>query len=193
MGNNYFINPLIFLIQTLLGLYETLVLLRFLLQLVQADFYNPISQLIVAMTAPMLRLLREVIPNLGGMDMSALVLAWFIKSLELFLIILLLGGGIHVIGAVLLWAIPELVESMLNIFLIAILIQVVFSWISYPGINNPIASLASSLAEPIMEMVQNFVPVTSGIDFSPMVASIFLVLLEMLLLPPLKAFIGSPF
>ena len=42
----------IFLVQTLLGLYITILLIRFLLQLTQADFYNPISQALVKITQP---------------------------------------------------------------------------------------------------------------------------------------------
>lgn len=193
MDSMYFTKPLIFIIQTLLGLYSTLVVLRFLLQAVRADFYNPISQFIVMATATLLRPLRQTIPGFGGFDLASIVLAWLVKTLELFLVVLLLGGGVNLFGAALLWAIPQLIELILNIFLLAILIEVVLSWISYPGMYNPAASLARSLSEPIIEPVQNIMPDMGGLDFSPMVASMILVLTEMLLLPPIKMLTGSPF
>ena len=54
MTGNYLTNPLIFLIQTLGGLYAFVAMLRFLLQLTKADFYNPISQFVVKVTSPVL-------------------------------------------------------------------------------------------------------------------------------------------
>ena len=54
-------------------------MLRFLLQLVRADFYNPLSQMIVKFTNPLLIPLRRVIPGFGGLDMASLVLALAIQ------------------------------------------------------------------------------------------------------------------
>ena len=65
----------IYVIQTLGSLYLLVVLLRFILQLVRADFYNPLSQFVVRATKPLLNPLRKVIPGLGGLDLASLVLA----------------------------------------------------------------------------------------------------------------------
>jgi YggT family protein len=191
MGDGYLTNPLVFLIQTLFGLYILVVLLRFLLQWFKADFYNPVSQFIVKVTAPPLRPLRRLIPGLAGIDLAALVLAWLLKSLELSLILVLMGAGGSFLGA-LLWSLPELIGLTINIFLFAILIQVVLSWIN-PGAYNPAASLLFSLTEPLLRPARNLLPPVSGLDLSPMLVMIGLVLLEMLLLPPLKVITGSPF
>jgi len=191
MGGSYLTNPVVFLIQTLFGLYILVVMLRFLLQLIRADFYNPVSQFVVKVTAPPLRPLRRLIPGFAGLDVSALVLAWLLKSLELALVVMLLGAGGGPLGS-LLWAIPELVDLVLNIFLFAILIQVVLSWIS-PGTYNPAAKLLYSLTEPLLKPARRLLPPISGLDLSPMLVMIGLVLLKMLLLPPLKMLTGSPF
>jgi YggT family protein len=191
MGDGYLTNPLVFLIQTLFGLYILVVMLRFLLQWFKADFYNPVSQFVVKVTAPPLRPLRRLIPGLAGIDLAALVLAWLLKSLELSLILVLMGAGGSFLGA-LLWSLPELIGLTINIFLFAILIQVVLSWIN-PGAYNPAASLLYSLTEPLLRPARNLLPPVSGLDLSPMLVMIGLVLLEMLLLPPLKAITGSPF
>ena len=52
----------IYVIQTLGSLYLLIVLLRFILQLVRADFYNPLSQFVVRATKPLLNPLRKIIP-----------------------------------------------------------------------------------------------------------------------------------
>ena len=190
MDSNYLTNPAVFLIQTLFGLYILLVVLRFLLQTTRADFYNPISQFIVKATAPVLKPLRRLIPGFAGVDLSSLVLAWLLKSLELMLVLSLAGVGANAMGA-LVWSIPELVELVINIFLFAVLIQVILSWIN-PGSYNPATDLLYSLTEPVMRPARRLLPPMSGLDLSPMLVMIGLVLLKMLLLPPLRLITGSP-
>ena len=48
---------------TVAGIYLLAVLLRFLLQVAKADFYNPVSQAVIKITDPMVRVLRTVIPG----------------------------------------------------------------------------------------------------------------------------------
>ena len=189
MGAGYLTHPAIFLVQVLFGLYATLVVLRFLLQLTRADFYNPLSQFIVRATKPALNPLRRLIPGLSGMDIAALVLAWLVISLEQLAILGLAGSGFQPAAAALL-AIPELISLIINIFLFAILIGVIISWIN-PGSYNPAISLIHSLTEPLLGPVRRRIPDMGGLDLSPMVVMLGLVVLEMLLIPPIKELIGQ--
>ncbi|MCG8089045.1 MAG: YggT family protein [Candidatus Thiodiazotropha endolucinida] len=184
MGSSYLTNPLVFLVQTLFGLYILAILLRFLLQVVRADFYNPISQFLVKVTNPPLKPLRRLIPGFGGIDISSLILAWLLKAVELFIVIMIAGQSASLLGPLLL-AIPELVELTINIFLFAVLIQVILSWVS-PGNYNPAVSLLYSLTGPVMRPAQKLLPPVGGLDLSPMLVMIGLVLLKMLLIPPLQ-------
>ncbi len=190
MGGSYLTNPLVFLVQTLFGLYILVVMLRFLLQWVRADFYNPISQFLVKATNPPLRPLRRVIPGFRGIDFASVVLMWGLKTIELVLVALFTSGSITLILPLLL-AIPELISLLLNVFLFAILIQVIISWIN-PGSYNPASSLLYSLTEPVLRPIRRRLPAADGLDFSPLVAMIVLVLLKMLLLPPLQMLSQSP-
>jgi YggT family protein len=191
MGSNYYTDPVVFLVQTLFGLYIIAVMLRFLLQLVRADFYNPISQFLVKATNPPLKPLRRIIPGLGGIDLSSLMLAWLLKTIELFLVFTIAGTSINLI-APFIWAMPELVELLINIYLFGILIQVILSWVN-PGSYNPATALLYSLTGPLMRPAQKILPPMGGIDLSPMLVMIGLILLKMLLLPPLRHLTGSPF
>jgi YggT family protein len=191
MSGSYLTNPVVFLIQVIFGLYITLVAIRFLLQWARADFYNPISQFVVKLTSPVLRPLRQVIPGYAGMDLAALVLAWLLKSVELALLVLVLGLNASLFGA-LGWAIPAVIQLFLNIFLFGILIRVILSWVN-PDPYNPAVALLTRLTDPIMRPAQRMIKPIGGIDLSPMVVMIGLVLLEMLLIPPMKWAVGSPF
>lgn len=81
-------------IQILSAFYMTIVLLRFLLQVAKADFYNPISQFVVKATNPLLLPLRKIIPGFGGFDIAGLVLALLLQALVYFLIFLAAGTAI---------------------------------------------------------------------------------------------------
>lgn len=191
MTSAYLTNPGVFLVQTLLGLYAAVVLVRFLLQWARADFYNPVSQFVVKVTTPLLRPLRRLIPGYAGMDLSALVLAWLVKTLELFILALLLAPRSNPLGA-LFWALPELLNLTINIFIFTVFVRVILSWIN-PDPYNPVAGVLYSVTEPIMRPARRLLPPIGGMDLSPILVTIGLILLQMLLIPPLSVLTGKPF
>ncbi|WP_457667461.1 YggT family protein [Thiolapillus sp.] len=189
MGASYATNPLVFILEFVFEAYILVVLLRFFLQLTRADFYNPLSQFIVKVTSPVLVPLRRMIPSMGGMDVAALVLAWGLKAVELLLVILI-STGAFAPGYAILGAIPGLVGLTINIFLYAIIIQAILSWVN-PGTYNPAANLLYSLTAPILRPVQRIIPPIGGIDLSPMAAILGLIVLKMLILPPLNQLVAA--
>jgi YggT family protein len=191
MSGSYLTNPIVFLVHTLFGLYTVVILLRFLLQWARADFYNPISQFVIKATTPALRPLRRLVPGYGGMDLAALLLAWLVKSLELFIVVLILAPQANPLGA-LAWALPELVSQTIDIFIFAVFARVVLSWLN-PDPYNPVAGLLDSLTEPVMGPARRVLPPVGGLDLSPVLVVIGLVLLRMLLIPPLSLVTGNPF
>ncbi len=182
MGSSYVTDPLGFLINTLFGLYILVVMLRFLLQWVRADFYNPISQFLVKATNPLLIPLRRVIPSLAGADMAAVVLMLALQMLDLTLILLLKGAAIG-LGSLFIVSIAELLSLLINVFIFSILIIVIISWIN-PGAYNPATNLLTSLTEPLLRPARRLIPPISGIDLSPLVVLIGLQVLKMLVIPP---------
>ena len=182
--NNYLSEPLVFLIEILFRLYITVVMLRFLFQLLRVDFYNPISQAIVKVTNPPLRLLRRVIPSIGKIDTSSLLLMLALQYLSLILIVLIAGA--HFLPVMLLFlSLVELLNHAFNIFIFSIIILAILSWVSSPYQQNPIAPLLEQLTRPVMRPMRRLVPPMGGIDLSPMIALIALFFFKMLLIPPL--------
>ena len=155
--------------------YLTVVLLRFLLQLARADFYNPISQFAVKATNPLLRPLRRFIPGWGGIDGAALVLAVIIQAITFFLILVALNSGIPAINPLTLlsWSILNVLDLIVKIYFWSVIAVVVVSWIA-PQSNHPAIQLVAQITEPVMRPVRNVMPSLGGLDLSPII--VFLIL-----------------
>lgn len=188
MGNSYLLNPIEFLINTLFGLYILIVMVRFLLQQVRADFYNPISQFVVKLTNPPLKPLRRIIPGWGGIDIASLLLMLLLQLVSLGLILLLRGQAIPPLG-LLFWSLSELVALVFNVYLGAILIQAIISWVN-PGGYNPVVGILHSITEPLLRPARRLLPPVSGIDLSPLLVLLVLQVAKMLVIPPLQMLIG---
>jgi len=182
--NSYLLNPVEFIITTLFQLYIVIVMLRFLLQWVRADFYNPLSQFIVKVTNPPLKPLRRIIPGVGGIDMASVVLMLLLQLISLSLILLLRGSGISP-GVLFVWSVAELIELAFNVFIFSIIIQAIMSWFNQ-GHYNPVSSLLHSLNEPLLRPARRLIPPIQGLDLSPLVVLIALQVLKMLVVPPLR-------
>lgn len=175
--DNFLVNAGTYLISTFFGLYIIIVLLRFLLQLVRADFYNPLSQFIVKATTPALKPVRRIIPGLFGVDIASIILAYSLQVIENALLFFL--KGISVSPVLLLWhSIGSLLTLVLYIYFFAILVQVIISWVS-PGTYNPATALIHHITEPVMRPARKILPPFSGFDLSPILVFIVLNLLIM--------------
>ena len=183
MGGSYVGNATTFLIHTIFELYILVVMLRFLLQLMKADFYNPISQLLVKATQPPLRQLRRFIPGYAGVDMASLVLLFGLKFVEIWLIGSVQSRPPAALGNMVV-SLAELLRLTINVFFWAILIQIVISWVN-PGLHNPITTLLHRLTEPLLGRARRMLPPMSGFDLSPIPVIIALQLLIFLGVQPL--------
>lgn len=171
----------VFLVQTIFGIAILIVMLRFLLQLVKADFYNPASQVIVRATQPILAPMRRVIPGIGGIDVSSIVLMLVLQMAETGLLKTMGAYALFNVSTagLFVWAIADLVELATFVFIFALIVQVILSWLS-PGAYNPIVGLLYSFNEPILRPARRVLPSTGGLDFSPLIALIFLNLVQIL-------------
>ncbi|WNW12328.1 YggT family protein [Pseudomonas sp. DTU_2021_1001937_2_SI_NGA_ILE_001] len=181
----------IYVLQTLGSLYLLIVLLRFVLQLVRADFYNPLSQFAVKATQPVLRPLRRIIPSLFGLDMSSLVFAIIVQMVIMALTLLLSYGTTGSPLPLLIWAIIGVTAMLLNIFFFALIISVILSWVA-PASHNPGAELVNQICEPLLAPFRRILPNLGGLDISPILAFMVIKLLDMLVINNLAAMTGMP-
>ncbi|MEZ5540177.1 MAG: YggT family protein [Pseudomonadales bacterium] len=151
-------------IQTIGGLYLLIVVLRFLLQLSRADFYNPISQAIAKATAPVLTPLRRIIPGLFGLDMACLALAIAVQYVTITLSCLLVS--IFNPMVVLLWSLIGIASMVVYIYLFAMIVMIILSWVA-PFTRHPAAILCVQIVRPLCAPIQKFIPSLGGLDISP--------------------------
>lgn len=200
MGSGYFTSPVVLIINTLFDLYILLVLLRFLFQWLRADFYNPVSQFIVKATSAPLKILRRGIPSIGGQDTAAIVFCLLLIYGKFLLLRLLavpaiqIGGVMAPVSAVsypglFVFCIADLVALILTVFLVAIIIQVILSWIN-PGQYNPVIGLVHKLSDPVLKPIRKLIPSMGGLDLSPLFASLAILVAKMLIVPPI-IYLGS--
>ncbi|MBT9302262.1 MULTISPECIES: YggT family protein [Pseudomonas] len=181
----------VYVLQTLGSLYLLIVLLRFVLQLVRANFYNPLCQFAVKATQPLLKPLRRVIPSLFGLDMSSLVLAILVQLALMALTLLLTYGTIGNFLQLLVWAMIGVTALFLKIFFFALIISVILSWVA-PGSHNPGAELVNQICEPALAPFRKILPNLGGLDISPILAFMVLKLLDMLVINNLAAMTMMP-
>ncbi len=195
MSGGYGLNALQFLIGILVDLYALVLVLRFMLQAVHADYFNPVAQFVVRVTSPVLGPLRRMLPNTGRYDIAAVIVLLALMLLKLALYRLasipntIIAGysiGIeHVWFGSLAWlAVVDAITLIINVWFFAVLIRAVLSWIS-PGGYNPVAEILDRITDPLLRPVRRMVPLIGGIDLSPLVVLIGLQVLKMLLVPPL--------
>ncbi|EQM70515.1 YggT family protein [Pseudomonas solani] len=182
----------IYVIQTLGSLYLLIVLLRFILQLVRADFYNPLSQFIVRATKPLLNPLRKVIPGFAGLDVASLVLAILIQLLLMIVTLILMGYGVGgYLLQLLVWALIAVTSLFIKVFFFAMIISVILSWVA-PNSYNPGAQLVNQICEPLLAPFRKLLPNLGGLDISPIFAFIALRLIDMLVIGNLAVMTGMP-
>ncbi len=188
MNDSYFSGLGVFLVDTLVGLYVFALMLRFLLQWVEADFYNPISQFLVKLTHPPLRYMRRLIPSIHRVDTASLVLMLALQILADYVVFSLQQISASPASLVVV-AMGQLLELLYNILFYSILISVVLSWVAPRG-YNPAVKLLNDLTDPILGFFRRFLPPMGGIDLSPLVALIALQFFKMAIMPLLQQLIA---
>lgn len=170
-----------YVLQTLGSLYLLIILLRFILQLVRADFYNPLSQFIVKATQPLLKPLRRFIPSIAGLDTASLVLAILVQLLLMALILLLHYGVLANPLQLLIWSLIGVTALFAKVFFFAMIVSVILSWVAQ-GSHNPAVELVNQICEPLLRPIRRFLPDLGGLDISPIFFFIALKLFDMLVI-----------
>ena len=165
-------SALVFIVNALTSLYLLVLILRFWLPWLRADFRNPLAQGILKLTSPVIVPLRRIVPSFGRLDSATVLVAFVIQYAAIWLLLLILGTSAG-IGDIAITALVKLVMLSINLFMFAIFVRIILSWIS-PGQYNPATAIIGTLTEPVLRPFRRFIPAIGGMDISPIFAIIFL-------------------
>ena len=179
------VSALLFLINSLFGLYLAILMLRVGLQLVRADFFNPLAQFIWQSTQPILQWPSRYIPRWRNVDITALLFLWLLAFINIRLDVAILDWSIG-IGPSIYIALLKLFSLGLNLYSFCILAQAIMSWVG-PNTRNPANTLLWSINEPILRPVRRYLPPLGGMDISPLL--VILALQVIVRLIPLHPFL----
>lgn len=170
---------LIYIIDALAMLVTFVFLLRFWLPWFRVDFRNPLAQGILQVTSPIVVPLRRIVPSIGRIDTATVLVAFLVQALSVILTALLIGVPFSA-KFVVLGSFFELVDLSLRLFMFAIIIRIVLSWIA-PLTHNPATAILASITDPLLRPFRRYIPPIGGFDISPVFAIILLGALLILL------------
>lgn len=169
---------LTFLVKTLIELYVMVLLIRTWMQWARCDFYNPFAQFVVKVTQPVIGPMRKVIPSLGPIDTSSLLLAFILTTLKYPVLLLIQVGALSLDPMNLLVGLLSLLKAAGTMVFWVIIARSLMSWISQG--RSPIEYVLIQMTEPLMAPIRRFLPAMGGIDFSAMIVILILYALNYL-------------
>jgi YggT family protein len=163
---------LIYIINAVTTIVVFILMLRFLLPLLRADFRNPIAQGLLRITAPVVVPVRRIVPSIGSIDTATILVAFAIQFFVAWLIQAVFSDSPR-LDVLAFMSVVGLAVIVIRIFIFAIFIRIIISWIA-PGQHNPIAGLVASISEPVLKPFRRLIPPLGGFDISPIFAIILL-------------------
>lgn len=181
---------MVFLVSLLNFAFETylyILLIRLILQKLGESWSNPISQIVVKLTEPVVKPLRKFIPGFKGFDLAIVVATLVIQIIEIMLIFTIKVRIMPGIFGSLVIAIGYIGYKLSNIYFFGIILSVIMSWV--PALqHNPLASVINTIATPLLNLGRRYIPKIAGIDLTPIPLLLILWFLKLLVFHPILVY-----
>lgn len=146
---------------SIINLYALVLVLRVWLQFARVDYYNPLSQLAVKATEPVLKPIRKIAPIIKNIDTSAFLLIFILGAIKSVLYFGLAIDGMLILGVL------SIFKAIGVAIFYVLFAGAISSWFNRG--NSPIIYALYQLSEPLLRPVRKILPTIGMIDFSPMV------------------------
>jgi YggT family protein len=168
-----------FVLDALFHLFILAALVRFWMQAFRAPARNPIAQFTMALTDFAVKPLRRVIPGLMNLDWASLAVAWIAELVLQVLLVLVAGAALNggMFSVLLFLAFVKLIRLSIYVFMAAIIIQAVLSWVTR---HHPMEPFFAALSRPFLAPFRRAIPPIGGVDITPLLALIAFQLVLML-------------
>lgn len=174
----------IFLISILFDFYLFILILRFILQYLRVDYYNPLVQFMVKLTDPIILPVRRYIPGYWGLDMASVAIILILSLLKIAIIGSMTLGHFPGFFGWFIWMLGDVSLLILKLLFYALLLNILISWIA-PRQHTPLSFIVYRLTEPLLQPFRRFIPPIAGFDITPIPVMIVLQLIIMLIADPL--------
>jgi YggT family protein len=156
-------------------------LVRFWMQAVRAPSRNPMAQFSMALTDWGVKPLRRIVPGFFRLDLASLILALVVEFVLQSILTWMFGVSPLDDPGMLPWmlflAFVELLRLTLYVFMGAIIIQAVLSWVAP---QHPVMPFFDAFARPVLRPLRAFIPLIGGVDITPLFA---LLVFQLVFLP----------
>ena len=163
-------------VDSLLTAYLYLLILRFVMQLVRADFRNQFAHFVVVVTNPVIMPLRRILPPIGKIDTASVLAIVIVAALTKGILSVL---AFHALLDPLTWLIATalmLLRAFIWFFIGAIFIYALMSWV-VPAGYNPVMAMLGAVCEPVLRPFRRLIPPIGGLDLSTLWALLALTVL----------------
>ncbi|MBE8215643.1 MAG: YggT family protein [Endozoicomonadaceae bacterium] len=172
------------MLQILVGIlgnwFVLMIILRFILQAVNADYYNPFSQIIVKSTNSILKPIRMIIPKHKiDLDFASILVAFLMSAIvitsQMYLIGLVQIPMIFIIKL----SVLQVIRLILDFYFYSILIVSLSSWIA-PLFSHSALVFLNQILQPLSNYLRRFLPfLTIGrVDLSFMVITFIILFIR---------------
>lgn len=184
--SSYLISAAQILITFVFGAVMALFVLRLLAEMARVNFYNPISQFLFRATHVLVTPLRRFVPSVRRISLAPLLLAYVAAALKMLLLTLLAGVLPHALG-LLLMAVADLVDFILVLYMAIIFAAALMGMFAVED-QHPLVPFINQIATPVLRPLRRMIPMLGGLDFTPAIAILIILLARALLVQPLLDF-----
>jgi len=175
-------NAVAFVLDAIFSIFILAALVRFWMQAFRAPARNPIAQFTMALTDWAVKPLRRIVPGVFNLDWASLIVAGAFEFVLQVLLLLIAGGSPienpGVLSVLLFISFVKLIRLSIYVFMGAIIIQAVLSWVNP---HHPVAPFFQALTRPFLRPFQKAVPPIGGVDITPVLV---LIALQLVLILP---------
>jgi YggT family protein len=156
-------------LDTVVGLFAGVLLLRFWVQIVKVRAPQQIAQFIFQLSDWIVKPMRRVIPSIAGLDWASLISAYLIALTGAIIKLLLVTN--HFFAFAFLLALFSVIQWCIYGWIALLILEVVFSWVNPYA---PLAPLVRALNAPLLKPIRKIIPLLGGLDLSPLVLFLLL-------------------
>lgn len=173
------------IINMLIGAVSFVFIARFMVQLVNANFHNSVSQLLIRVTKPILKPLGTVLPSTGAINLGCVVVLNILQLLAIVLFVSLEHQAPPTVFETISWMAVGLLGLLFQFFYIAVIAWALLSWLARGG-RNPVYDLLSEILAPMIRPLDKSIPSMGGLSFSAIAFIFILSIIQSNLMPVLK-------